>query len=212
MDLADFNARMKKTEIAEPENLRVFASWREKSNRTLMSSAVPAPMIGSYWVLPYQLLAGEYPGEVEPEPTAKRLQSLVMSGIRAFIDLTDEGEAMPSYRNVLRRLSREESLEITYANISIKDGSVPTDCTMRCILDVIDRCIAEETPVFVHCWAGLGRTGAVVGCYLKRHGLAQDSDVIQKLAQLRKDLPHAGAASPQTIEQIRMVTTWKQGD
>jgi hypothetical protein len=37
-----------------------------------------------------------------------------------------------------------------------------------------------------------------------------DTDVIQKLAQLRKDVPDGRETSPQTKEQIRMVTTWKK--
>jgi protein tyrosine/serine phosphatase len=168
-------------------------------------------MQGTYWVSPHQLLAGEYPGEVEPELTKKRLQGLLAAGIRTFIDLTEVGEAIPSYRSVLRRLSEEDSLQTAYANIPIEDGGVPSHCTMRCILDVIDRCIADESPVFVHCWAGLGRTGTVVGCYLKRHGITEDSDVMQKLSQLRKDLTNSRKTSPQTNEQIRMVTTWKNG-
>jgi len=41
--------------------------------------------------------------------------------------------------------------------------------------------------------------------------MAQDADVIEKLAHLRRDLPNARETSPHTNEQIRMVTTWKKG-
>ena len=77
--------------------------------------------------------------------------------------------------------------------------------------ECLDDWIGDENPVYVHCWAGRGRTGTVVGCYLKRHGLVQDGDVIQKLAQLRKDAPNGRETSPHTKEQIRMVVTWKKG-
>jgi protein-tyrosine phosphatase len=62
-----------------------------------------------------------------------------------------------------------------------------------------------------NCWAGRGRTGTVVGCYLKRHGMAEDADVIQKLAVLRRGALNGKETSPQTKEQIRMVTSWKKG-
>ena len=178
---------------------------------------VPAtPFPGAYWVIPDQLLAGEYPGEVEPELTARRLRALIGGGIRTFVDLTDEDEinedakVIPAYRSVLRQVSGEDSVQITYANIPIEDRGVPSPWTMRCILDVIDRSITDENPVYVHCWAGRGRTGTVVGCFLKRHAVASDADVIQRIASLRRSVPTAKETSPHTKEQVRMVTTWKK--
>ncbi len=182
-----------------------------------MPEEFPTPLRSTYWVLPRQFLAGEYPGEVELDLTDKKIRALIGAGIRTFVDLTDEGEvnedakAIPAYRSILRRVSEEESVQTTYANIPIEDRGVPSPWTLRCILDVVDRSIADENPVFVHCWAGRGRTGTVVGCYLKRHGLAQDSDVVQKLAELRKDVPNGRETSPHTREQIRMVVNWRQG-
>jgi hypothetical protein len=177
----------------------------------------PTPFPGSYWVMTDQFLAGEYPGEVDPEMTSKRLRGLIARGLRTFVDLTDEGEVsedakvIPPYRSILRQVSEEEAIQTTYANIPVEDRGVPSPWTLRCILDVIDRSIADENPVYVHCWAGRGRTGTVVGCYLKRHGIAGDTDVIQKLAHLRRGAANGKETSPHTKEQIRMVTNWKKG-
>jgi hypothetical protein len=181
-----------------------------------MPEELPTPLPGSYWVLPGQLLAGEYPGEVDPEMTSRRIRALIRGGIRTFVDLTDEGEVnedakvIPAYRSILRQLSEEDSIQTTYANIPIEDRGVPSPWTLRCILDVVDRSIGDDNPVYVHCSAGRGRTGTVVGCYLKRHGMAQDADVIQKLAYLRRGLPNGRQTSPHTQEQIRMVTNWEK--
>src|SRR5262245_58519296 len=139
-----------------------------------MADVHSTPLRGTYWVVPNQFLAGEYPGEVEPEFTERRLRALIAGGIRTFVDLTDEDEVdesakvIPTYRSILRRVSEAEAVQTTYANIPIEDRGVPSPWTLRCILDVIDRSIDDENPVFVHCWAGRGRTGTVVGCYLKR--------------------------------------------
>jgi predicted protein tyrosine phosphatase len=182
-----------------------------------MHEEISTPLGGTYWVLPGQFLAGEYPGDVERDVTDRRLRALIGAGIRTFVDLTDEGEinedakVIPAYRSILREVSEEMSIQTTYANIPIEDRGVPSPWTLRCILDVIDRSITDENPVYVHCWAGRGRTGTVVGCYLKRHGIALDSDVIQRLAHLRRGVPNGRETSPHTNEQIRMVKTWKRG-
>jgi hypothetical protein len=182
-----------------------------------MNEPDPAPLRSSYWVLPGRFLAGEYPGEVEPEVTGKILRTLIMAGIRTFVDLTDEGEVnedakvIPVYRSILRNVAEAEPVQVTYANIPIEDRGIPSPWTMRCILDVIDRSLTDENPVYVHCWAGRGRTGTVVGCYLKRHGLADGPDILAKLALLRRNTLNGRETSPHTSEQIAMVTNWKKG-
>src|SRR5262245_40215360 len=104
----------------------------------MIPEGAPAPLRGSYWVLPGQLLAGEYPGEVDPELTGKRLRALIAGGIRTFVDLTDEGELnedakiIPAYRTILRQISEEDAIQTTYANIPIEDQGVPSPWTLRC--------------------------------------------------------------------------------
>lgn len=182
-----------------------------------MSDIHPAPLRDTYWVLPGPLLAGAHPGNGGKEALQTRVRALVNAGMRTFVDLTDEDEKdgiagpVPGYRGVLRRLAEDESIQTTYTNIPIIDRCVPSPWTLRCILDVIDRSVSDENPVYVHCWAGRGRTGTIIGCYLKRHGLALDQDVIQKLAELRKQVSNRKDSSPHTKEQVRMVTTWKRG-
>jgi protein-tyrosine phosphatase len=55
---------------------------------------------------------------------------------------------------------------------------VPTEAEMIHILDTIDQALAEDRPVYVYCWGGHGRTGTVVGCYLRRHDLVSARDVL----------------------------------
>ena len=182
---------------------------------TETNPTVPFP--NSYWVVANQLLAGEYPGDVLEERANRRLTALLNTGIRAFLDLTDEDEInedakpVPAYRSLLRSLAEERRIELTYMRVPIVDRGVPSVWTMRCILDVIDRSARDENPAFVHCWAGRGRTGTVVGCYLRRHGLATEKNVIERLAELRRSMPTGRESSPHTPEQIRMVKNWKEG-
>lgn len=81
---------------------------------------------------------------------------------------------------------------------------------MRGILDLIDRSVGDDNPTYVHCWAGRGRTGAVIACYLKRHGRASETDVTATLAEWRQVML-TKLSSPHTPEQIRVGNSWKNG-
>ena len=96
---------------------------------------------------------------------------------------------------------------------SIVDFSIPTVERMREILDAIDRAMAADRPVYVHCFGGIGRTGTTVGCWLLRHRLAEKDDVLQVLTTLRKhDQQRGRRRSPETAEQRRFVEQWPQHD
>ena len=138
-----------------------------------------------------------------------RLCGLLEAGIRTFINLTEEGE-MESYYRLLRDLADERQLEVTSVRIPIRDRSVPAVGTLRSILDLIDHSIANDNAVFVHCFAGIGRTGTVVGCYLQRHRLATPTDVMKKIAQLRRFMPIADEVSPHTPQQVQLVENWNE--
>jgi protein tyrosine phosphatase len=75
----------------------------------------------------------------------------------------------------------------------------------------VDMCIKYDKPVYVHCWSGKGRTGTVVGCYLARHGMAADIDVIEMIREIRKNTEDFSDPSPETKEQINMVINWTEG-
>jgi protein-tyrosine phosphatase len=170
----------------------------------------PGPYANTYWVVPGRFLAGENPEEIAERATEDRLSALLAAGIRTFIDLTEEHERN-GYALVLRCLAEERGVEVTYLRIPIPDRSVPPVWTLRCILDVIDRSMADERAVFVHCFAGIGRTGTVVGCHLQRHARAKKADVMAQIAELRKAMPIGMEVSPHAPEQVLMVENWKEG-
>ena len=69
-----------------------------------MRKLPPPPLAHSYWVERGRLLAGEHPSSGSEAARARRVQLLLAAGVRAIIDLTQEGE-MPEYRHLLHTVS-----------------------------------------------------------------------------------------------------------
>ena len=124
------------------------------------------PLANSYWVLPGRLLAGEYPlGREKPPGDAgrARLQALLAAGISCFVDLTEEGECWP-YEALLPPT-------VSYLRRPIRDQRVPRRATqMRRIQDEIASALSAGRNLYLHCRAGIGRTGMVAGCFLVEQG------------------------------------------
>ena len=91
-------------------------------------------------------------------------------------------------------------LDLTDGEFAIPDRTCPSRETMTRILDRIDELLAAGEVVYVHCLAGIGRTGTVVGCYLVRHG----TDGVTALATVER----LRGAPPETPEQRRLVLGW----
>ena len=164
--------------------------------------------VDCYWVEEGVLLAGEYPGDMHPEAARARLRELLDCGIRAFIDLTEVDDPLEPYDGLLKEEAGERGLEVSYARHPIRDISVPTVERMRSILRALDDARAAGAPVYVHCWGGIGRTGTVVGCWLKGQG-SLDCDPVEAIARLRKDTRKRYAASPEAASQLRFIARWK---
>lgn len=174
-----------------------------------MTEATPIP--NAYWVLPGQLLAGEYPGSLDPELRQRRLHQFLQAGVSFFLDLTEEGELIP-YKPILQEQAWAIGLPCppVHRRMPIPDFGVPTIPEMRLILGVIDDALSAGHTVYVHCWGGTGRTGTVVGCYLVQQGL-NGAESLQRLSSLRRQTPTAGRDSPETKVQRQMVLRWSQG-
>jgi protein-tyrosine phosphatase len=110
----------------------------------------------------------------------------------------------------MESIAESMKISVTFDQISIKDFTVPTERQIVRILNQIDICIKYDKPLYVHCWGGKGRTGTVVGCYLARHGMAADIDVIEMIRDLRKNTEDFSDLSPETSKQINMVINWNR--
>ena len=168
------------------------------------------PIVESYWVEEDRFLAGEYPGSFNPGEARRKIDAFLESGIRTFIDLTQPGELVP-YEPVLKEEARLYDCMTVYHRFGIQDGSIPSVQTMSIILDAIDSALQSGSPVYVHCWGGVGRTGTVVGCHLIRQGMSAQ-DALARLDALYKTRPKDPylRTSPETPEQFDFVRAWRE--
>lgn len=163
-------------------------------------------------------MAGCYPGADDEEQAREKLQGLLDAGIRHVISLMEPNEAnwdgtpFVPYENQMTALADTMGVTVGFNRMPIKDMSVASKAHMERILDLIDRCMQNDTPVYIHCWGGRGRTGTVVGCYLVRHGYALGQKALDLIQNLRQGTEDQHKASPETTEQVDFVLSWSEGE
>lgn len=145
---------------------------------------------------PDRLIAGRHPCAWGQENARAEVRDLASAGVSLFLDLTQEGELEP-YGDLVPLTAR-------HVRMSIRDFSVPTHERLVATLDEIDAELRAGGLVYVHCWAGCGRTGVVVGAWLVRHGVTPP-EALTRIAEAR------GLGCPQTLEQRMMVLRWQKG-
>ena len=86
---------------------------------------------------------------------------------------------------------------------------LPSVPHMHTILEAIDTALQSQRKVYVHCMAGIGRTGTTVGCYLVKHGL-ENKTALNQLAAWWRTVPKSAynPQSPETPEQVRFILNW----
>ena len=160
-----------------------------------------APSPNTYWVIPGRFLAGEHPCATAADAPA-RLRLLSAAGIDYFYDLTYPHE-MPDYRAWLPPHAK-------YTRTSIGDMEVPEEeARMHEIQARIRSALLFGRSLYLHCRAGIGRTGLVVGCYLIEQGLDGPA-ALARLNELWRECERSKSwpEIPQTAEQADYVRRW----
>jgi protein-tyrosine phosphatase len=120
-------------------------------------------------------------------PTEQGYRALARNGVKTVVDLRAE-------RDINDREALLDQLGIERIAIPMRDGQTPTTGQVASFMDVMDDAVGK---VFVHCGAGVGRTGTMVGSYLVGTGSASPSEA------LRFNL----SVGPPSLEQISFVSS-----
>jgi len=179
--------------------------------------SIPTPQERCYWVVEELLLAGAYPGRLDRNEHTQKLTCLWEAGMRTFINLVEEdernadGDSFVRYDDLLREMAAKGKTRVSHLRFPIRDRSITSVDRMRSILDAIDLSLMNKTPVYLHCYAGIGRMGTVVCCWLLRHGIAQPNSVLDLLTSLRKaDEQRFWRTAPENNDQCQFVLNWPE--
>jgi len=162
------------------------------------------PLGNCYWVLPGRLLAGEHPGAATAEATRARLGRLLEAGVDVFLDLTHAKELAP--------YEAQLPAGVKYLRRPIRDHAIPERPEqMAEILDCLGAELGAGRIVYLHCHAGIGRTGMVAGCLLAERGLPGDL-ALAELNRLWRQNARAleWPQIPETHEQTEYVRLWQR--
>lgn len=115
-------------------------------------------------------------------PSPEGLRDLAALGVTTVVDLRAEAD-LTSHDDLL------DDLGIERVHLPIRDGQLPTAEQAQALLHAVEE---TEGKVFLHCGAGVGRTGALTAYYLNATGQADGTGALR----------HNLSVGPPSLEQI----------
>ena len=112
------------------------------------------------WIIPRQFVAFSSPAD-ENQKRKQRLTAEKYSQIFRGINVRTVIRLNKPKYSAIKFVERG----INHYDLHFKDGSIPS---INLVDNFIDICNSEHGAVAVHCKAGLGRTGTLIGCYAIR--------------------------------------------
>ena len=159
-------------------NLAILAASLWAQETAAKAPPQPVPGVENLQIVDDRLWRGA-------APSTEGYRALAAAGITTVVDLRAEEGLEHDARTVT-------DLGMKLVRLPVRDGQVPPTDKIEAFLAATAEPGAK---VFVHCGAGVGRTGAMVGPYLVANG---ESDAT---AALRRNL----AVGPPSLEQVAFV-------
>lgn len=125
-------------------------------------------------------------------PSADALRQLADAGVKTVVDLRAEAD-------LLVNDTLYADLGLVRHTLPIRDGQLPTQVQTAAFLDILEQ---SAGPVFLHCGAGVGRTGAMTAFYLNATGQTDGAMALRRIL----------AVGPPSLEQMAFALTTTDGD
>ncbi|XP_042354220.1 dual specificity protein phosphatase CDC14AB-like [Plectropomus leopardus] len=155
------------------------------------------------WIIPGKILAFS-----SPHPRSKIENGYPLHAPEAYFPYFHQNDvtAVVRLNRKLYDSRRFEDAGIEHHDLFFLDGTTPSDLIIRRFLHV---CESTEGAVAVHCKAGLGRTGTLIGCYLMKHFRFTAAEAI---AWIRICRPGSIIGPQQNFLEEKQHSLWVQGD
>jgi protein-tyrosine phosphatase len=164
-------------------NVAIFVAFQALSRSASAEQLPHLPTIENLWAVDDGLWRGSAPG-------SDGYAALAENGVTTIVDLRAEDLVVDE--------AHIESLGMSLVRIPLRDGQTPTDAQVDEFLAVMRR---SEGRVYLHCGAGVGRTGTLAAAYLVNSGQASSFEaVIRNLS-----------VGPPSLEQIAFAASIEAG-
>ncbi|QQE11142.1 dual specificity protein phosphatase family protein [Planctomycetota bacterium] len=174
-----------------------------------MSKQIALPFPESWWIIQARVLAGCTPAAHLDSTTNDRIAALINLNVTLIIDLSPTADT--SYTRIFNQLKQQQKSPIRYLPIDLNTKCIPSSSKVKSILDTIDKEVANQGLVYIHCKALRGCTGLISACYLIRNNHTPEQ-AIQYIGSAQASIPPQYNTMPRTYAQFNLIHDWPQYD